>query len=105
MFTIEGKYATAECFATLIDEGAVEQVRAMCDQPFTEGADVRIMPDAHAGKGCVIGTTMKVTDKAVPNVVGVDIGCGMLTVDLGKQPIDLPLLDEACHQVPSGKRV
>lgn len=105
MFTIEGKYATAECFATLIDDGAVEQVRAMCDQPFTEGANVRIMPDAHAGKGCVIGTTMRVTDKAVPNVVGVDIGCGMLTVDVGKAPIDLPRLDEACHEVPSGKRV
>jgi RNA-splicing ligase RtcB len=105
MFTIEGKCATAECFATHIDENAVEQVRTMCDQPFTEGANVRIMPDAHAGKGCVIGTTMHVTDKAVPNIVGVDIGCGMLTVDLGKAPIDLPKLDEACHEVPSGKRV
>lgn len=105
MFQIEGKYATAECFATQIEEGAIEQVHAMCDQPFTEGANVRIMPDAHAGKGCVIGTTMRVIDKAVPNVVGVDIGCGMLTVDIGKKPVDLPQLDQACHEVPSGPHV
>ncbi len=105
MFQIEGKYATAECFATQIEEGAIEQVHAMCDQPFTEGANVRIMPDAHAGKGCVIGTTMRVIDKAVPNVVGVDIGCGMLTVDIGKKPVDLPQLDQACHEVPSGPNV
>ena len=102
MFTIKGTYATATCYATQIDPAAVEQVRQMLDQPFTEGQVVAIMPDAHAGKGCVIGTTMTVGDKAVPNVVGVDIGCGMLTVDIGKRAIDLPLLDEACHEVPSG---
>ena len=105
MFEIKGTYATAECFATHIDDNAIEQVRAMCNQPFTAGADVRIMPDAHAGKGCVIGTMMKVRDKAVPNVVGVDIGCGMLTVDVGTRPIDLPALDAACHEVPSGPHV
>ena len=105
MFEIKGTYATAECFATHIDDNASEQVRAMCNQPFTAGADVRIMPDAHAGKGCVIGTMMKVRDKAVPNVVGVDIGCGMLTVDVGTRPIDLPALDAACPEVPSGPHV
>ena len=102
MFEIQGTYATATCYATTIDDGAIEQIRAMCDQPFTKDANVCIMPDAHAGKGCTIGTTMRVTDKAVPNIVGVDIGCGMLTVDVGRGRIDLPLLDEACHAVPSG---
>ena len=105
MFTIEGRRATAKCFATQIDETAVEQVRTMCDQPFAEGARVRIMPDAHAGKGCTIGTTMTVTDKVVPNIVGVDIGCGMYTVDLGRHALDLHAIDEACHVVPSGMRV
>ena len=105
MFRIEGSYETATCYATRIEEGAVEQIRAMCDQPFTEGAHVRIMPDAHAGAGCTIGTTMHVTDKVVPNIVGVDIGCGMYTVDLGRHDIDLPGFDEACHAVPSGFNV
>lgn len=99
---IEGAFSTATCFATNIEPEAVEQIRAMCDQPFTEGERVAIMPDAHAGKGCTIGTTMTVTDKAVPNVVGVDIGCGMYTVDIGRAHIDLPILDEACHAIPSG---
>ena len=105
MFIIPGTYETATCFATCIEEAAIDQIRAMCDQPFTEGAHVRIMPDAHAGVGCTIGTTMHVTDKAVPNIVGVDIGCGMYTVDLGRHPIDLPAFDEACHAVPSGFNV
>ncbi len=105
MFEIEGAYETATCFATNIEQTAVDQVRTMCDQPFTKGAHVRIMPDAHAGMGCTIGTTMHVTDKAVPNIVGVDIGCGMYTVDLGRYDIDLPALDEACHAVPSGFKV
>ncbi|MBR3318017.1 MAG: RtcB family protein [Atopobiaceae bacterium] len=102
MFTIEGRYETASCFATNIEPGAIEQIRAMCDQPFTAGAHVRIMPDAHAGAGCTIGTTMHVVNKAVPNIVGVDIGCGMYTVDVGRRDIDLPAFDEACHAIPSG---
>lgn len=105
MFTIEGSRATATCYATQIEEAAIEQIRTMCDQPFTEGARIRIMPDAHAGKGCTIGTTMTVTDKVVPNIVGVDIGCGMYTVDLGRHALDLPAIDEACHVVPSGMNV
>ena len=105
MFEIAGVRATAKCYATQIEEAAIEQIRAMCDQPFAEGANVCIMPDAHAGKGCTIGTTMHVTDKAVPNIVGVDIGCGMYTIDIGRGPIDLPALDEACHAIPSGFHV
>jgi RNA-splicing ligase RtcB len=66
------------------------------------GSRIRIMPDVHAGKGCTIGTTMTVTDKIVPAMVGVDIGCGMYTMALGKVALDLALLDEAAHSIPSG---
>jgi RNA-splicing ligase RtcB len=105
MFDIEGTRATAKCYATEIEDTAIEQIRTMCNQPFADGARIRIMPDAHAGAGCTIGTTMTVTDKVVPNIVGVDIGCGMYTVDIGRGGLDLPALDEACHTVPSGMRV
>ena len=105
MFEIEGRYATAKCFATVVEDEAIEQVRTMCDTKFTEGCKVRIMPDVHVGAGCTIGTTMTVKDKVVPNVVGVDIGCGMYTVNLGKGDIDMKAFDEACHKVPSGKHV
>lgn len=102
---IKGTKTTAICYAGNIEEEAVEQIRQMCSQDFTEGCEVRIMPDVHVGKGCTIGTTMTVKDKVVPNVVGVDIGCGMYTVNLGKQALDLPRFDEACHFVPSGRDI
>jgi len=105
MLEIKGKVNTAICYATVIEEEAIEQIRRMCDYDFTAGSKVRIMPDVHAGKGCTIGTTMTVIDKAVPNVVGVDIGCGMYTVNLGNIEIDFEKLDEACHFVPSGMNV
>ena len=105
MLEIKGKVNTAICYASVIEEEAIEQIRRMCDYEFTDGSKVRIMPDVHAGKGCTIGTTMTVTDKAVPNVVGVDIGCGMYTVNLGNIEIDFEMLDEACHYVPSGMNV
>lgn len=105
MFTIEGTYATALCYATVAEPQAIEQIRTMCNTPFTEGSKVRIMPDMHAGVGCTIGTTMTIHDKVVPNVVGVDIGCGMYVVELGKDDIDLARFDEACHGVPSGHDV
>ena len=105
MLEIKGKVNTAICYATVIEEEAIEQIRRMCDYEFTEGSKVRIMPDVHAGKGCTIGTTMTVVDKAVPNIVGVDIGCGMYTVKLGNVELDFEKLDEACHYVPSGMRV
>ncbi len=105
MLEIKGKVNTAVCYAAVIEEEAIEQIRRMCDYEFTAGSKVRIMPDVHAGKGCTIGTTMTVIDKAVPNVVGVDIGCGMYTVNLGNIEIDFEQLDEACHFVPSGMNV
>ncbi|MCR5531288.1 MAG: RtcB family protein [Lachnospiraceae bacterium] len=92
---IKGKVNTAICYAKVVEEEAIEQIRRMCDYPMTEGSEIRIMPDVHAGKGCTIGTTMTVKDKVVPNVVGVDIGCGMYTVNLGKSDIDFAQIDEA----------
>ena len=105
MIEIKGKANTALCYAAMIEDEAVEQIRTMCDYDFTAGSKIRIMPDAHAGKGCTIGTTMTIKDKAVPNVVGVDIGCGMYTVNLGKIDIDFVKMDEAAHFIPSGKEV
>ena len=105
MFTIEGSHGTAACYATNIEDACIEQIRTMLDMPFAAGANTAIMPDAHYGIGCTIGTTMRVTDAVVPNLVGVDIGCGMLTADLGHKPIDLPAFDEACHEIPSGARI
>lgn len=105
MLEIKGKVNTAVCYAKVIEDEAIEQIRRMCDYEFTEGSRIRIMPDVHAGKGCTIGTTMTVTDKAVPNIVGVDIGCGMYTVCLGKGDIDFEKLDAAAHYIPSGMNV
>lgn len=102
---IKGKVNTALCYAKIVEDEAIEQIRRMCDYAMTEGSRIRIMPDVHSGKGCTIGTTMTITDKAVPNVVGVDIGCGMYTVKLGKTDIDFVKVDEAAHFIPSGREV
>ncbi len=105
MFEIKGKVTTAVCYAKVVEEEAVEQIRSMCDYALTEGSRVRIMPDVHAGKGCTVGTTMTVIDKACPNIVGVDIGCGMYTVKLDVKEPDLRQIDEICHDIPSGMNV
>ena len=105
MFEIKGKINTAICYAKVVEDEAIEQIRRMCDYEFTQDSKIRIMPDVHAGKGCTIGTTMTVSDKVVPNIVGVDIGCGMYTVNLGKENIDFEKLDEAAHFIPSGMNI
>ena len=105
MFEIKGNVNTALCYAKVVEDEAIAQIKRMCDYEFTEGSKIRIMPDVHAGKGCTIGTTMTIVDKAVPNIVGVDIGCGMYTVNLGKVDIDFAALDEAAHFVPSGMHI
>ena len=105
MFEIKGKYATAICYASVVENEAIEQIRRMCDHEFTAGSRIRIMPDVHSGVGCTIGTTMTIVDKVVPNIVGVDIGCGMYTVELGQVDIDFERVDEAAHYIPSGKNV
>ena len=105
MTEITGRYNTARCFAATIEDGAREQIRTICDTEAFASSKIRIMPDVHAGKGCTIGTTMTITDKIVPSMVGVDIGCGMYTVYLGKIDIDFGKMDEAAHGIPSGRNV
>ena len=105
MIEVTGKYNRAVCYCDELDDSARQQIKTICDQKSFAGSDIRIMPDVHAGKSCVIGTTMTVTDKAVPNLVGVDIGCGMFTVNLGHDDIDLAKFDEAAHFLPSGFNV
>ena len=105
MLEIKGKYATAICYASVVEDEAITQIRRMCDHEFTAGSRIRIMPDVHSGVGCTIGTTMTIADKVVPNIVGVDIGCGMYTVELGQVDIDFERVDEAAHYIPSGKNV
>ena len=105
MLEIKGKNNTAICYAKVIDDGAIEQIRRMCDYDLTKGSRIRIMPDVHTGKGCTIGTTMTVLDKACPNIVGVDIGCGMYTEKLADKMLDFEKIDEACHYIPSGRQV
>lgn len=102
---INGKCGTAICYAKVIEPSAVEQIKTMCDYEPARGSRIRIMPDVHAGAGCTIGATMTITDKVVPNVVGVDIGCGMYTVKLAEKEIDFEKLDEAAHYIPSGMNV
>lgn len=105
MFEIKGKENTAICYARVVEDAAIEQIKKMCDYALTSGSRVRIMPDVHAGKGCTVGTTMTVIDKACPNIVGVDIGCGMYTVKLRNRKLDFKKIDEACHFIPSGMNV
>ena len=105
MKIIEGKYARAVIYTDVVEETALQDIQKLCDQPFVQDSQIRIMPDVHADKGCTIGTTMTVTDKVVPNIVGVDIGCGMYTVNLGKAEIDFARLDEVCNMIPSGTDV
>ena len=102
---IKGKVSTALCYVNVVEEDAIEQIKRMCDYSMSEGSQIRIMPDVHVGKGCTIGTTMTVKDRVVPNVVGVDIGCGMYTVNMGKVDIDLERFDDIVYSIPSGTGV
>lgn len=104
MIKIQGKYNTATIFTDDIEEAAYKQVLNLMNQKFAEGSTFAIMPDCHAGAGCVIGLTMKIVDKVVPNLVGVDIGCGMLVLKIDKSfKFDLPKVDSIWHEdIPSG---
>lgn len=103
MIILNGKYNSAEVFTENIDNQAIAQIIAICSQPFSAGSKIRIMPDVHAGSGCTIGTTMTITDKVVPNLVGVDIGCGMETAVLKEKHIELQKLDKLIYEkIPSG---
>jgi len=103
MLELKGRYNTAKVFTDLIDENAISQIIELLNQPISEGQRIRIMPDVHAGAGCTIGTTMTITDKAVPNLVGVDIGCGMETVRIKESYLEVQKLDKLIRaQIPSG---
>ncbi len=106
MIQIDGKYNQALCFTAALEGSAEAQIRTLCDQKEFADCRIRIMPDVHSGKGCTIGTAMTITDKVVPGMVGVDIGCGMETVKLGEKQIDFEKLDQAIRtQIPSGFEV
>lgn len=103
MIILNGKYNSAKVFTEIIDEGAIAQIIELCNQPISENSSIRIMPDVHAGAGCTIGTTMTVSDKIIPNLVGVDIGCGMETIRLKEKHIEVQKLDKLIYEkIPSG---
>lgn len=106
MMEINGAYANAIVYADEIEASAAGQIQALCDQPFAAGSKIRIMPDVHTGKGCTIGTTMTVGEYVVPNLVGVDIGCGMDVVLLKEKRVNLPALDAFISKnIPHGRDV
>ena len=106
MITIQGQYNTAICYTNELEGAAREQIQAVCDRPEFAGCKIRIMPDVHAGKGCTIGTTMTIQDKIVPGMVGVDIGCGMETVELAEREIDFAKLDALIRErIPYGREI
>lgn len=106
MIAIQGTCNTALCYTGELDRTAAGQIKAVCDQPAFAASKIRIMPDVHAGRGCTIGTTMTITDKVVPGMVGVDIGCGMETVRLEERTLDFGKLDALIRaQIPCGREV
>ena len=111
MKIIEGIYNSAKVFTDVVDEKSLQQVETLCNQEFVQGQKIRLMPDVHAGAGCTIGTTMTIGDKIVPNLVGVDIGCGMETLviraesDVSKN-FDPAKLDKIIRKnIPSGRNI
>lgn len=93
-------------FTKNIEEEAIKQIELLLEQEPFRNCKVRIMPDVHAGKGCVIGFTADLGDKVIPNIVGVDIGCGILCVELGNIEIDLEKLDKVINEyIPAGRNI
>lgn len=103
MKIVEGIYNTAKVYTDVVEDGALAQIKVLCDQAFAKDSRIRVMPDVHAGAGCTIGTTMTIKDAVVPNLVGVDIGCGMETVKLKNRHVELGKLDKLIYEkIPSG---
>lgn len=108
MFTIKGFYNDAVVYAHAsdVDQGAIDQIKELLARPFVKDSTIRIMSDVHSGAGCVIGTTMTICDSVVPNLVGVDIGCGLEVVRLAEETIDLAKLDAFIHRtIPAGFKI
>ena len=106
MKIIDGKFNKAKVFTDILEETALKQIELLCNQEFAKDSIIRIMPDVHAGAGCTIGTTMTIKDKIVPNLVGVDIGCGMETIKIKNKHIELEKLDKLIYEkIPSGYNI
>ena len=103
MVKVAGSHNISICYTNDLDSASFEQIKSVCDRKEFADSKIRIMPDVHAGKGCVIGTTMTISDKIVPGMVGVDIGCGMETVKIAEKEIDYAALDELIRrEIPAG---
>jgi tRNA-splicing ligase RtcB (3'-phosphate/5'-hydroxy nucleic acid ligase) len=106
MIELQGKYSTAKVFTDNIEEGCISQIINLLNQDFTIGSTIRIMPDCHQGAGCVIGFTANLGDKVIPNLIGVDISCGMLVIKLGKININMLAFDQVVHScIPAGREI
>lgn len=103
MLEFKGKYNTAKVFNDNVDDTSTSQVYDMLNNINFKDSKIRYMPDIHAGMGCTIGTTMTITDKIVPNFVGVDIACGVLFAKLKDKDIDFDELDSVIREhIPHG---
>lgn len=103
MIELQGKYAEAKIFTNIVDNESISQVIELLNQQYISGSRVRMMPDIHAGAGCTIGTTMTISDKICPNLVGVDIGCGMEAIRVKESHFEPRKLDVVIREgIPSG---
>ena len=103
MIELKGKYGQAKVFTDVVDNDSISQVISLLNQPYAAGSRIRMMPDIHAGAGCTIGTTMTISDRICPNLVGVDIGCGMETIRIKEKRMELQKLDKLIRrEIPSG---
>ncbi len=106
MIKVEGKYNRAICYCAELEKAAAGQIKAVCDQEAFADSKIRIMPDVHAGMGCTIGTTMTISNKVVPGMVGVDIGCGMETICIREKEIDFNKFDSLIRrEIPCGRDI
>lgn len=106
MIEIKGRYTEAKIYAETALPSAIDQIQELTNQAFMTGTKVRIMPDYHAGKGCVIGTTIHLQERVVPNLVGVDVGCGVFVAQLDVTTVNYEKLDAIIRTyVPSGQEV
>ncbi|MGM9946322.1 MAG: RtcB family protein [Lysinibacillus sp.] len=106
MIDIKGQHTDAIIYTNNPQDAAIAQIEELVNQSFMAGTKVRIMPDYHAGKGCVIGTTIALNGRVVPNLVGVDVGCGVLVAQIGTETIDFDALDQTIRRfVPSGNDI
>lgn len=106
MIEINGRYTSAKIYAPTALPTAIDQIQELINQPFMSGTKIRIMPDYHAGKGCVIGTTIQLQDCVVPNLVGVDVGCGVFVAEIDASTVDYAKLDTIIRTyIPSGQDI